>query len=186
MPRKKKVNDKIAHVADMIANRDKVRDEIKAAHAAQLDKALRDHNASIYAALFDQFPDAGDSEIANSIGKSRNTVYLWRKDYRDNYVQGLALPVVDGSVPKIKATDHPARKITWEGLDRLVFDSEHGDLHLITYESIGYGNSAEEADEQEIAARREGGNIFPDWLSDDLIKSEAERLDVVVALAPWN
>lgn len=186
MARKKKVNEKLAHVADMIANRDKVRDEIKAAHAAQLDKALRDHNASIYAAMFDAFPDAGDSEIANSIGKSRNTVYLWRKDYRENYVQGLALPTVDRSPVKAAATKHPARKVAWEGMDRLVFDSEQGDLHLITYEAIGYGDSAEEADEQEIASRRDGGNVFPDWLTDDLIKSEAARLDVVVALAPWN
>lgn len=186
MARKKKINEKMAHVAEMIANRDKARDEIKAAHAAQLDKALRDYNASIYAALFDEFPDAGDSEIANSIGKSRNTVYLWRKDYRDNYVQGLALPAVSSTPAKAASSVHPARKVTWEGMDRLVFPSDQGDLHLITYEAIGYGDSAEEADEQEIAARREGGNVFPEWLTDDLIKSEAARLDVMVALAPWN
>lgn len=186
MARKKKINEKMAHVAEMIANRDKVRDEIKAAHAAQLDKALRDHNASIYAALFDQFPEAGDSEIANSIGKSRNTVYLWRKDYRDNYVQGLALPVADGAPSKPADTSRQARKVTWEGMDRLVFPSTSTDLHLITYEAIGYGVDAEEADLDEIRSRADGGHIFPSWLTPELIQAESKRLDVKVALAPWN
>lgn len=190
MARKKKINEGMKHVGDMILNRDRARAEIKDRMALELEEQLRLHTLKIYEAMFKDFPDAGDSEISNSTGVSRNTVYLWRRDYYNNYL-GEGRPkksaVDQVGVHSEVVPEYEFTKQVWEGLDRLVFRFSGKQLHVITYDAVAYATSAEEADELEMKNRQNGTpDERPEWLTDDVLRDAAKKADVRLALAPWS
>lgn len=191
MARQKKVNPAMSHIKEMIENRTQAREDIKARLARQADAEIALHTKSLYEAIFEEFPDAGDSEISNSVGVSRNTIYLWRRDYVENYrgrvLHGASIEEVKAIIPPKVAPIYDVEKVSWEGRDRLVFDVKGSHLHVITYDSFGYGDTPEEADIDEMMMRRTPTpNERPDWLTDEVLKAEAERFDVNIPFAPWN
>lgn len=188
MARTKAFNPGMAHIAVMLKSRDDARAEARKRVSEMVEESVKGHTAQIYEAIFKDFPDAGDSEIANSIGVSRNTVYLWRKDYKDNF-EGRAIGSSPEVTPAASAVAPPftANKVTWEGMDRLVASFSGKNLHFITYEDIAYGDSPAEADEREMENRRnKTPDQRPNWLTDEVLESMCEDAGVKLALAPWN
>lgn len=170
MGRKIAYNPEMAELGELVARYMGNRTIIRARYAALAEKEIADQRVELQRRMVTDFPDAGPSEFANSIGLSRSTVIRWLEEYAERHL----------NVQSDAAEERPGHGAYGiEGETAYVMHDGRR-LYLLTGDTFGYGESVEDADRP--------GNLItaPEWLTEDVMREAVEATGATLMYAPWD
>lgn len=170
MGRKIAYNPEMAELGELVARYMGNRTIIRARYAALAEKEIADQRVELQRRMVTDFPDAGPSEFANSIGLSRSTVIRWLEEYAERHLN-----------VQTDAAEAPTGHATYgveDGTAYVIHDGTR--VYLLTGDTFGWGDSKAEADQP--------GNLTtaPEWMTEDLMREVIEQTGATLLYAPWD
>lgn len=173
MPRKAAFNPNMADLRALVDKYMGNQRTIRARYAAMAEREIADQRVEIQRRMATEFPNAGPSEFANSLGVGRSTIIRWLDEWANRH---LDVASHDENVAHV-SSDSP---VFGKDGDTAYVIHEGRRLYLLTGDTFGYGETVEEADTP--------GNLItaPEWLTEDLMRQAVDTTGAILMYAPWD